>query len=42
MNIALETVIAFTASTITYVISRLKCICEIVTSFNESDTEENH
>ena len=42
MNIALETVIAFTASTITYVISRLKCICETVASFNESDTEENH
>ena len=40
MNVALETIIAFSASTITYVISRLKCICNIITSFNESDIEE--
>ena len=40
MNIALETIIAFTASTITYIISRFKCICETMASFNE--TEENH
>ncbi len=41
MNIAIETIIAFTASTITYIISRFKCICETEASFNESD-EENH
>jgi hypothetical protein len=41
MNIALETIIAFTASTITYIISRFKCICETGATFNETD-EENH
>ena len=40
MNIALETVIAFAASTITYIISRFKCICDTGASFNE--IEENH
>ena len=40
MNVALETIIAFSASTITYVISRLKCICNSITSINESDSEE--
>ena len=38
MNVGLETIIAFTASTITYIISRLKCICNTtVFSFNESE-----
>ena len=41
MNIAVETIIAFAASTITYIISRYKCICETEASFDESD-EENH
>ena len=39
MNVALETIIAFTASTITYIISRLKCICNTMSSFNESEEE---
>ena len=40
MNIGFEMIIAFTASTITYIISKFKCICETMASFNE--TEENH
>jgi hypothetical protein len=41
MNVALETIIAFTASTITYIISRLKCICNSTSSFNETE-EDNY
>ena len=41
MNVALETIIVFTASTITYIISRLKCICNSTSSFNEAE-EENY
>ena len=40
MNIATETLIALAASTIAYIISRFKCICDSVASFNE--TEETH